>query len=256
MEEFDDLIQQPDDSGLLDLSHRAWVTLDKAIWTWGQSLIVLNISFNNIEMLPPELGKLHLLRDIDASTNRIEEIPKEIGMCARIKRLKLNGNRLKTIPKEISGCRLLEEFILSENDLVRLPGTIGQLAVLRILKLQNNKLTQIPPELGDCLSLEDIDCTGNPNLTNIPEDLQRDTKLCIWLCQRAKRHRDNVIDLEDANAELEDLARQNDEERVHLNDEISKINREKKALLDERPGTYLKIKKASIHVSSKVCIIS
>ena len=52
MEEFDDLIAAPDDSGMLDLSHRAWVTLDDAIWTWGTTLIVLNVSFNNIAALP------------------------------------------------------------------------------------------------------------------------------------------------------------------------------------------------------------
>lgn len=34
MEEFDDLLQKPDDSGVLDMSHRAWVTLDDVIWTW------------------------------------------------------------------------------------------------------------------------------------------------------------------------------------------------------------------------------
>lgn len=34
MEEFDDLLQKPDDNGVLDMSHRAWVTLDETIWTW------------------------------------------------------------------------------------------------------------------------------------------------------------------------------------------------------------------------------
>ena len=43
MGEFDDLIAAPDDSGLLDLSHRAWVTLDDAIWTWGTTLFALHV---------------------------------------------------------------------------------------------------------------------------------------------------------------------------------------------------------------------
>ena len=34
MEEFDDELQQPDEKGILNLSHRAWVTLDDVVWTW------------------------------------------------------------------------------------------------------------------------------------------------------------------------------------------------------------------------------
>ena len=51
MEEFDDLLKEPDESGYLDLSHRAWATLDDVLWTWGQQLIVLNVSFNNIKTI-------------------------------------------------------------------------------------------------------------------------------------------------------------------------------------------------------------
>ena len=71
MEEFDELVQAPDDSGLLDLSHRAWVTLDDAIWTWGTSLIVLNVSFNRVESLPPGLGQLALLRNSTSPITRL-----------------------------------------------------------------------------------------------------------------------------------------------------------------------------------------
>jgi hypothetical protein len=34
MEEFDDLVRSPDDSGALDLSHQAWTALDDVIWSW------------------------------------------------------------------------------------------------------------------------------------------------------------------------------------------------------------------------------
>ena len=62
MEEFDDLLQAPDDSGYLDLSHRAWQTLDNVLWTWGQSLLVLNISYNNVKEISGGIGELSLLR--------------------------------------------------------------------------------------------------------------------------------------------------------------------------------------------------
>ena len=62
MEEFDDLVQQPDDDGVLDYSHRAWVTLDDSVWTWSSRLLILNVSYNNMLEIPPEIGNLILLR--------------------------------------------------------------------------------------------------------------------------------------------------------------------------------------------------
>ena len=62
MEEFDDLVQKPDESGRLDLSHRAWVTLDDTLWEFGDTLLYLNASFNNITMLSPGLGELVNMR--------------------------------------------------------------------------------------------------------------------------------------------------------------------------------------------------
>ena len=99
MEEFDDLLQAPDDSGYLDLSHRAWSSLDDVLWSWGQSLIVLNVSFNNLKTISPGIGELSLLRELDASCNHIEALPEEIGKCVRLKKLKINGNRMEIFAK-------------------------------------------------------------------------------------------------------------------------------------------------------------
>ena len=121
MEEFDDLVQKPDADGLLDLSHRAWVTLDDTLWEFGESLLYLNASFNNITTLSPGIGELTLLRELDLGANQLEELPPEIGKCARLKKLKCNSNRLKTFPKEISGSTLLEEIIASENEILQIP---------------------------------------------------------------------------------------------------------------------------------------
>ena len=75
MEEFDDLLKEPDESGYLDLSHRAWSTLDDVLWTWGQQLIVLNVSFNNVKTISEGIGELVLLREFDISCNSLEELP-------------------------------------------------------------------------------------------------------------------------------------------------------------------------------------
>ena len=81
----------------------------------GKTLLILNVSFNNLTFLPPDLGNLLVLRELDVSSNKLERLCPEIGRLVRLKKLKANGNRLVSIPPEIGKCKLLEELILSEN---------------------------------------------------------------------------------------------------------------------------------------------
>jgi hypothetical protein len=62
MEEEDELVPDPDDKGCLNLSNRAWVHLDAAIWTMSTRLVKLDISYNHILELPSQIGELVMLR--------------------------------------------------------------------------------------------------------------------------------------------------------------------------------------------------
>lgn len=254
MEEFDDLLKEPDDSGYLDLSHRAWSTLDDVLWTWGQQLIVLNVSFNNIKKISSGIGELVLLREFDISNNSLEELPPEIGLCARIKKIRLNGNRLKALPNELGNCKMLEELRVSENALTLLPATLGNIPTLRVLKAANNHLREVEPQICRCLALEDIDVQGN-DTENVPNELRGNTNMILWLCRRDKDHRQLVADLESTIKELENAARHQDERKVQLQDKIQVLNKEIKNLNDQMPRTYMRWQKRVSAVGSKVCMI-
>eukprot|EP00968_Pinguiococcus_pyrenoidosus_P006631 scaffold442_cov268-Pinguiococcus_pyrenoidosus.AAC.39 len=101
MEEFDDLIPQPDADGSCDLAHRGWKVVDSVIWTLGAELLHLDLSFNRIEALPPDVGGLFLLRTLNISCNRVASIPQAILRCKRLRILKANGNALTSIPDEV-----------------------------------------------------------------------------------------------------------------------------------------------------------
>eukprot|EP00949_MAST-11_sp_MAST-11-sp1_P004719 g4719.t1 len=253
MEEFDDLLQAPDDSGYLDLSHRAWSSLDDVLWSWGQSLIVLNVSFNNLKTISPGIGELSLLRELDASCNHIEALPEEIGKCVRLKKLKINGNRMEILPKAIGNCKMLEELIASENALLELPSSVGNLGVLRLLRLSNNKLSQVPPEVGQCLALEEVDFTGN-DLENLPEELRTNTQMTLWLCKREGKQRQIVDDLEHTTAELEDAARLQDEKQIQLQDQIRKLESDVATVKKEIPTTVINYARVR-EIRSKVCTV-
>ena len=81
MEADDDLVPEPDAKGFLDLTNRAWVHLDPHIWTLSVQLVVLDISYNHIHEIPPQIGQLVLLKELRASFNKITSIPDTIGRC-------------------------------------------------------------------------------------------------------------------------------------------------------------------------------
>ena len=62
MEEEDELIPPPDQRGMVDLTNRAWVNLDPNLWLMGRFVIVLDISYNRLNRLPPEIGDMQVLR--------------------------------------------------------------------------------------------------------------------------------------------------------------------------------------------------
>lgn len=255
MEEYDDLIQRPDEKGLLDLSHRAFGNLDDGLYEFGQSLIFLNCAYNNISTLSPQFGQLVMLQEFDLSCNQLETLPKEIGKCIRLKKLKLNGNKLTALPEEICGCKTLEELVVSENQLKEIPSTIGQLDLLQTLQLQGNDLRELPPELGDCMSIEEVDVSLNAGLIEIPDKLKADGKLITWLCQKAKGHRTKIEEMEDITSEMEELARNSDQEKIRLNDEIKSLKKDLNELKAERPEKYLALKYKAKEMKSKTCVV-
>ena len=84
MEDFDDLLHEPDESGVLDLSHNAWAVLDEVVWTWD-TLLTLNVAYNNIKELPPQLGNLKHLVELNVSNNKLEVLTEHISSCLRLK---------------------------------------------------------------------------------------------------------------------------------------------------------------------------
>lgn len=109
MDDTDDaLLIEPDSHGTLDLTNRAWVNLDPRIWNFTQTLLLLDVSYNNMFELPVHIGELHMLREFRASFNKLIKLPSTIGKLKRLRKLILNGNKLKHLPDEIGRLDQLE----------------------------------------------------------------------------------------------------------------------------------------------------
>ncbi|KAL5750577.1 hypothetical protein ACOSP7_025180 [Xanthoceras sorbifolium] len=121
-------------------------------------LMVLSVSQNCLNALPPALGVLTSLKQLNVSNNKLTTLPTEISFLTKLEILKANNNRISSIPACIGDCNSLIEVDLSSNHLSELPETFGSLHKLKALHLGNNGLKSLPSSIFKmCLQLSTLD---------------------------------------------------------------------------------------------------
>ncbi|KAB1221557.1 putative LRR receptor-like serine/threonine-protein kinase RFK1 [Morella rubra] len=100
-------------------------------------------------MLPPQLVKLHYLREISVLVNRLSGgIPKELGNITTLTYLSLEANQFSgTLPPELGNLVNLQTLILSSNNLTgSLPTTFARLRNLTDFRINDNNFGGQLPE--------------------------------------------------------------------------------------------------------------
>ncbi len=156
------------------------------------SLVELHCGGNKFTMLPPKLGTLTNLVELDVGKSNLRTPPTEVvskgtsaileylarmydskssltldlsGMGIQsmpldgiettgLTRLALSNNLLKNVPWEVTEMTALTELWLDKNHLDILPAVIGNLAGLRALNLNANNLHALPVSIGDLDKLQ------------------------------------------------------------------------------------------------------
>ncbi len=91
-------------------------------------------------------------------------------------------------------------------------------------------------------------------MKNIPDLGWTNTPLVMWLCKHNFEHCRIVLELEDANEELEMVQKIVEEEKIDLEDQIKALKDKNHALWVERPVKYLRYKAMAIEAKQK-CVI-
>ena len=136
----------------------------------------LDLSQNDLTgAIPPELGALTNLEELSLRWNRLTgTIPPALGNLVNLERLSLDINRLTgPIPPALGNLVDLERLSLGRNRLTGpIPSALGNLANLERLSLPFNQLTgAIPPELGRLADLAALVLVGNHLMGAIPAEL-------------------------------------------------------------------------------------
>jgi len=131
---------------------------------------MLELNENQIAIIPPEIGSLKALIDIDLSYNQIMVIAPELGSLTALVILSLNNNQLTTLPPEIGSLTALRHLSLEHNQLTSLPPELGNLTGLYSIDLRFNELTSLPPKFGNLTALIWLYLENN-ELTTLPSEI-------------------------------------------------------------------------------------
>ena len=120
-------------------------------------------SDKNLTALPPEIGELTNLTELDLKHNQLATLPPEISNLKNLTALDLKDNRFPTFLPEICKLTNLKFLNLECNQINALAEEIKQLINLKWLNLKENQLSTFPEErIIQLKNLKVLDLNNNP----------------------------------------------------------------------------------------------
>lgn len=136
----------------------------------------LELTYNNISVIPPGLAQLTNLRFLYLGGNQISVIPLELCNMNSLLQLYLHSNAITVVPNEIANLNKLQLLDVSNNQLQAIPPIIGTMTTLTNFKFMSNNITVLPPEFGNLINLTSFHFNKN-KISVLPDIFQNMTKI-------------------------------------------------------------------------------
>ncbi|ELP83824.1 podocan precursor, putative [Entamoeba invadens IP1] len=151
----------------------------------GQSgtIVSIDLSNNDISVLPKEMGVFKGLTHFRMMANKINALPLSFATLTGIRHLDLNANQFTTFPTQISTLTGLEELQMIQNQMTEIPECIGNLTKLQRISFTANFLKTLPVSLAKCTDMNYIELTSN-EFEKFPEVVCQLSKVTILMLQQ------------------------------------------------------------------------
>eukprot|EP01061_Rhynchopus_euleeides_P037158 TRINITY_DN6296_c0_g3_i1.p1 TRINITY_DN6296_c0_g3~~TRINITY_DN6296_c0_g3_i1.p1 ORF type:complete len:717 (+),score=127.47 TRINITY_DN6296_c0_g3_i1:117-2267(+) len=128
----------------LDLFELSLPEAPSKVFLECQHVTALDLSGNDLKLIPPEIGILHHLQKLTLKSNSLRSLPPELSQCEHLKQLYLDQNQLATLPVEMS---LLQDLVivgLDWNEIVGFPECLCNIPGLEMLYMVENPNVSLP----------------------------------------------------------------------------------------------------------------
>ncbi|AVM75387.1 leucine-rich repeat domain-containing protein [Magnetospirillum gryphiswaldense] len=110
-------------------------------------VVELDVRDRGLRRLPEDLGRLRKLRILDVTKNQLDVLPDTLGDLVELRSLHAFRNNLTALPSSIGRCRHLTFLDVDSNPLQTLPAELVQLTALEALDFSRTQVTTLPSGL-------------------------------------------------------------------------------------------------------------
>ncbi len=153
----------------LSFKNAGLASVPPEVFAHRDTLEQLDLSGNQLTLLPDDFAQLRALKRLFLSHNPIEVFPRVLGQCPQLELVGVKSCLLKRVDEDALPPRL-RWLILTDNLLESLPESLGARPRLQKLALAGNRLRSLPRSLPNATNLELLRVSAN-RLERFPHEL-------------------------------------------------------------------------------------
>lgn len=144
------------DIEVVDFTKNKLQTIPEGIQHLSSMIAELNCNNNCLKQISPFIAQFNYIKYLNMSCNQLEVLPNEVGLLITLREININNNRFQELPKCIYELINLEIILACDNKITNIDAGeegLGGLKSLGNLDLSNNNLTAVPAILGNLKNL-------------------------------------------------------------------------------------------------------